>query len=53
MANVDQNWANTPLKRPKLAATPNIARNELVSAKNVESNMLAMLPMANTKDSIL
>lgn len=53
IANVDQNCAKTPRNLPKLAATPRIARNELVIAKNVESSMAAILPIALTSDSIL
>lgn len=53
MANVVQNWANTLRSRTKFVATPRMARNELVSAKNVESSIEAMLPMADTRDSML
>lgn len=50
---VDKNWAKNPLSLLKLAATPNIARNELVSAKYVEFSMSAMLPIVPTIDPIL
>lgn len=53
MAKVVQNCANTLRRRPKFAATPRMARNELVRAKNVESSMEAMFPMADTSDSML
>lgn len=49
-ANEVQNCAKTPRRWAKLAATPSTARNELVNAKNVESSMAAMFPMAPTSD---